>query len=208
MRLFLAGTPVNLSHDAGPQLAAFDAVLPVLKDRDVLLYVVLSGLPTGDPQGMAKAVPLLQQISDRAARFGVRVGVYPHTGDWVATVGQAVEVAKEVDRSNCGVIFNLCHFLRNEPAETLDAVLKQAQPYLVGITINGADLAGKNDTDWKRLIEPLDCGTVDIGQLLQKIDAIGYTGPIGLMCYGIAGDAQKHLARSIATWRKLPSANK
>ncbi len=208
LQLFLAGTPINLSQDAAPQLAAFAAILPALKDRDVLLYVVLSGLPTGDPQGMDRAVSILQQISDQAAPLGVRIGVYPHTGDWVATVPQAIAVAKKVERPNCGVIFNLCHFLRNEPVDTLDDVLKQAAPYLQGVTINGADLAGKNDPDWKRLIQPLDRGSFDIQKLLHQIDALSYTGPIGLMCYGIEGDAQEHLARSIAAWKKLQAAAK
>ncbi len=206
LRLFLVGTSVNLSQDAAEQVAAFQAVLPSLKDRDVLVYVVLSGLPAGDPPGMDRAVSVLQQISDQAARVGVRIGIYPHTGDWVATVPQAVAVAQQVGRPNCGVIFNLCHFLRNEPLDTLDEVLKQAQPHLQGVTINGADLAGKGDPDWKRLIQPLDQGSFDILELLRKFDALGYAGPIGLMCYGIEGDAQEHLARSMAAWKKLQTA--
>jgi hypothetical protein len=29
---------------------------------------------------------------------------------------------------------------------------------------------------------------------------LGYTGPIGLQCYGIPGDARDHLAESIKAW--------
>ncbi len=206
LQLMLAGTPLNLTQDAAPQLAAVEPVLPLLKDRDVLLYIVLSGLPAGDPQGMDRAVPMLQKLSDQAAKSGVRIGIYPHTGDWVTTLPQAVAVAKNVNRPNCGVIFNLCHFLRNEPADSLDEVLQQAQPYLYGVTINGADLSGTNDPTWRQLIQPLDRGSFDVPGLLRKLDQLGYTGPIGLMCYGIEGDAQHHLARSLAVWRKWQSA--
>ena len=31
---------------------------------------------------------------------------------------------------------------------------------------------------------------------------LGYEGLIGLQCFGIAGDAREHLARSIAAWKK------
>ena len=30
-----------------------------------------------------------------------------------------------------------------------------------------------------------------------------HTGPIGLQCYGITGDARVHLAQSMDAWRKM-----
>ncbi len=203
LRLYLAGVTINLKQDLAPQLAAFRAALPALKQRQLVLYTVVTGLPTGVPEGVPIAVAAVRQLSQLATQAGVRIGIYPHTGDWVATVPQAVKLAKLVDRDNCGVIFNLCHFLRNEPLESLDQTLDLAAPYLIAVTINGADLTGKNDKDWSRLIQPLDQGTFDLADLLHKLDQRNYTGPIGIMCYGIGGDAQVHLARSIKAWRKL-----
>ena len=152
---------------------------------------------------MESAVVALRELSDLVAKAGIRVGIYPHTGDWVATVPQAIGLAEAVDRDNCGVIFNLCHFLRNERPESLGKVLQQATPHLVAVTINGADLAGVDDKDWKRLIMPLDRGNFELASLLQTLGQQGYKGPVGIMCYGLAGDAQEHLARSIKAWRKL-----
>ncbi len=189
LRLFLAGLTINLGGDTAPQWQSLETAFTFLKNRDVVLYVVLRGLPAGDPKGMQPAVSTLQKLSDLAAPYGVRIGIYPHTNDWVTTVPQAVNVAQRVDRSNCGVIFNLCHFLRNEPLGSLDSVLKQARPYLFAVTLNGADLEGTGDQDWKRLIQPLDCGSFDVRELLNKLDRLDYSGPIGLMCYGIDGDA-------------------
>lgn len=203
LRLFLAGLPLDLSKEIGPQRQVLETALPVLKNRDVILYVVLRGLPTGDSQGMQPAVSALRELSDQVAPYGVRLGIYPHTNDWVATVPQAVQVAQRVGRPNCGIIFNLCHFLRNEPPESLDRVLELARPHLFAITINGADLDGTGDPDWHRLIQPLDRGSFDIKKLLNKLKDLNYTGPIGLMCYGIGGDARDHLTRSMAAWRKL-----
>ncbi len=203
LRLYLAGVTINLTQDIEPQLQALRTALPVLKGRHIVIYAVVTGMPTGTPEGMTPAVDALQKLSDLAAPAGVRIGIYPHTSDWVATVPQAVALAANVKRDNCGVIFNLCHFLRNEPLESLDKVLEQAGPYLVSVTINGADLAGIHDNDWKRLIQPLDQSTFDLGTLLQKLAQHNYTGPIGIMCYGIGGDAQEHLAQSIKAWRRL-----
>ncbi len=39
--------------------------------------------------------------------------------------------------------------------------------------------------------------------LLKTLDELGYTGPVGLQCFGIGGDAREHLARSMAAWRTM-----
>lgn len=51
------------------------------------------------------------------------------------------------------------------------------------------------------LIQPLDRGDFDNRQLLATLREAGYRGPIGLMCYGVPGDAQEHLARSMKVWK-------
>jgi len=173
------------------------------KDRDDLVYVVLTGYPPRDARGEEPGIKTLRALADLAAPGKVRLGLYPHTSDWVARFDHAVSVANKVDRPNCGVIFNLCHFLRNEDPSTMAAVLRSAQPRLMAVTINGADLAGKSDQDWQRLIQPLDCGSFDVRGVLRELKQLDYRGPIGLMCYGIPGDAETHLARSIARWREM-----
>lgn len=203
LRLFVAGIAVDITKAPDEPLNQLKTALPLLKDREALLYVILTGYPSRDPRGEEAGVKVLREIADLAAQSKVRIGLYPHTSDWVARVDHAVEVAKKVDRPNCGVIFNLCHFLRNEDPATLTSVLHAAQPHLMAVTINGADLAGKNDPDWQRLIQPLDCGSFDIQMLLKELTAIDYRGPIGLMCYGIVGDSEEHLTRSMARWRQI-----
>ena len=203
LRLFVAGITVNLTQPPNEPLAQLKHALPLLRNRQAVLYVVLTGYPPGDARGEEPAVTTLRTMADLAAQADVRLGLYPHTSDWVAQFAHAVSVANQVDRPNCGVIFNLCHFLRNEEADTLPAVLRAAQPRLVGVTLNGADLAGKNDADWGRLIQPLYRGSFDMRGLLRELKQINYRGPIGLMCYGITGDATDHLARSIAHWHEL-----
>lgn len=202
LRLCLVGTVVNLTKPE-EAVAQYKAAIPLLKGRDTLLYVVLTGYPPQSADGEAIGIRVLREIADLAAEQKLKVGLYPHTNDWVARVDHATAVVKKVDRPNCGVIFNLCHFLRNEDPATMEAVLREAGPHLVGVTVNGADLAGRGDADWNRLIQPLDMGNYDLPKLLATLDAIRYEGSIGLMCYGIVGDCQEHLTRSLSTWRAL-----
>ncbi|MGB0070881.1 MAG: hypothetical protein WBQ11_22900, partial [Isosphaeraceae bacterium] len=42
-----------------------------------------------------------------------------------------------------------------------------------------------------------------VPERLKTLDELGYTGPVGLQCFGIGGDAREHLARSMAAWRKM-----
>lgn len=202
LRLFLTGTAIDLSQPLEPQLSPFLRALPLLEKHAPLLYVTLTGYPPRDPRGNGPGVEALRTLAERAQAHGLCVGIYPHTGDWVVHIDHAIAVAQEVDRPNCGVIFNLCHFLRNEQADTWAAALDRVRPYLQAVMINGADPAGKADPDWQRLIQPLDAGTFDVPELLRHLSASAYDGPIGLMCWGIVADSRDHLQRSIDCWRQ------
>jgi len=204
LKLFLIGLRVNLASKEQPYPAAqVKEALPLVKGRNVAMYVTLVGMKPGDPAGEPVAVPILRELADLARESGVHLVLYPHTGDWLVRMDHAVRLARKVDRPNVGVIFNLCHFLRNEDPATLDSVLESAKPYLFMVSINGAEPEAKSEPGWAKLIQPLDQGTLDIYGLLKTLDKLDYTGPVALMCYGIGGDAQEHLARSMAEWRRL-----
>jgi len=203
LKLFLIGLRVNLAAKDQPYLAQVKEALPLVKGRNVAMYVTLVGMKPGDPAGEPIAVPILRELANLARESGVHVVLYPHTGDWLVRMDHAVRLARKVDRPNLGVIFNLCHFLRNEDPATLHAAIESARPHLFLVSINGAEPEAKSEPGWAKLIQPLDQGTLDIYALLKTLDKLDYTGPIALMCYGIGGDAKEHLAGSIAEWRRL-----
>jgi sugar phosphate isomerase/epimerase len=142
---------------------------------------------------------VLREVAALAEKDGVRVAIYPHAGFWVERVDDAVRLARQMERKNFGVTFNLCHWLKVDGKE-LEARLDEAKPYLFVVTINGADAGGK---DWGQLIQPLDAGSFDVGRVLAKLKQMGYAGPVGLQHYGIGGDADRNLRRSMDAWRQL-----
>jgi sugar phosphate isomerase/epimerase len=178
-------------------------VLPLLKGRDTMLAVLIGGAKRSDESADPRAVELLREMADLARPHGVRLALYPHAGDWLERVEDAVRVAKKVDRPNVGVMFNLCHWLRVGDEQQMRPLLEAARPYLFAVSINGADHAAAIRAGKGKMIYPLDQGEFDLGALLQALRDVGYRGPIGIQCFGIPGDARAHLARSMAAWRKL-----
>jgi sugar phosphate isomerase/epimerase len=203
LKLFQVYFRVNLDPSKPPYDPKLKEALPLLKGRGTMLAVLITGLRPSDPAGDGRAVELVREIADAAKESGVRVALYPHAGDWLERVEDAVRVAKKVDRPNVGAMFNLCHWLRVDEEKNLKPLLESAVPRLFAVTINGADRAADVQAGRGRMIQPLDSGAFDVYGLLRTLKDLGYTGPVGLQCWGIPGDAREHLARSAAAWRKL-----
>ena len=98
-------------------------------------------------------------------------------------------MVEKVDRKNVGVTITLCHELMGDQGPDLPRIVDEVAPHLFVVTINGADCKEKGKpAGWDRLIQPLGQGNFDVYAFLKKLKAAGYTGPIGLQCYGLKGD--------------------
>jgi sugar phosphate isomerase/epimerase len=204
LKLFHIYMRVNVkTGNKRPYDPKLESVVKLLKGRKTALVLLVGGLKPSDAKGDRQAVKLVTQIAEIAAKSSLDVILYPHTGDWLQTVSDGVRVAKKVGRKNVGVMFNLCHWLKAEKGKNLKATLKSALPYLKGVSIHGADTAAEISAGKGKWIQPLGSGSFDVYKLLKMLKDMGYTGPIGLQCYGLRGDASVHLTRSIAAWRKL-----
>ena len=203
LKTYMFYARINVAPGATP----FDPRLPdairKLKGRPATICVLLSGLPPGDPKGEEGAVEVLRQLGNVAAEAGLRVSIYHHTGDWTASLLFALAVVKQADHPQVGVNFNLCHWLMVDGDKDYQPVLRENAARIFAVTINGAKLGSKTWTNG--LIQPLDQGDFDNRRLLATLEEIGYHGPIGLMCYGIPGDAGEHLARSMGVWKTWAS---
>lgn len=203
LKMFALYVPLRLDAIEA-SVTSLKEVAAALKGRDTMLwlYVTDKGRAPSSTDDDDAAVKALRDIAGIAQMAGLRVAMYPHTGFYVARVEDAARLAGKAGCKNLGLTFNLCHWLKVD-GKDLDATLKAAQPYLFCVSINGADVDGK---DWKALIQPLDCGTYDVAQLLRRLAKMGYTGPIGLQHYGILGSAHENLKHSIEGWKKLSAA--
>ena len=202
LRLFTVYLGINIDPDQpkyGPELKE---TIEVLRGRNGMLWLFVRSkkLKPSDSAGDERAAKILREVADMAAEANVRVALYPHTGFWVERVEDAVRIAKQVDRKNVGVTFNLCHWLMVDDEKNAESLIKLAMPDLFVVTINGADSGGR---DWKTLIQTLDRGTFDMRRFLGTLYDCGYTGPMGFQGYGIGGDARDNLKRTMNAWREL-----
>ena len=206
LKLFQIYERLNLAATPGYDSQRFEQLLPLLKGRGVQIALLVGGGAPSDAALDDKAVAVLRQMADKAAPYDVSILLYPHRGDWIETVADGVRVAEKVDRPNVHTMFNLCHWAIVDDEENLEPLLKRAMPHLACVTINGGDSPAAVKKPGAKWIVPLDEGQYDVGRLIRLLKDLGYQGPVGLQCFGIGGDAQDHLERSIQVWRSWHEA--
>lgn len=147
-----------------------------------------------------RTVDAIRKTVEMAAKLELRVAIYPHHGFAVATIPQALELIEEVNHPNLGLMFNLCHFLKNERVEDLEATLEKAAPHLFSVSTAGADTDGKK---WGSLIQTLNKGTFPQTRLFSILKRLDFKGPVGLQCYGVRGNKKDNLKTSIEAWNNM-----
>lgn len=172
------------------------ACIELLRGRDAL--VELNVKQARDQE----TVDAIRVVCDLASAAGLRVALYPHVSTGVERIADALAFIEEAEHPSLGVMFNLCHFLKSERAEDLEATLQKAAPHLFAASTCGAD---KDGTAWSQLIRPLDEGSFEQARLLRALEDCGFSGEIGLQCYAVKGDKRENLRRSREAWDRLRS---
>jgi sugar phosphate isomerase/epimerase len=201
LQLFAVYAGINIDPGAQPYDPTLKQAMEILEGRNAILWIFAQSKEhkPSELRGDPRAVEILRELADEAARHKVRISLYHHNAFWLETVEDAVRLAEKAARPNVGVTFNLCHWLRVSDERDAQAVIARAMPWLSVVNINGADIEGK---DWKTLIQTLDRGTFNMTGFLETLRDAGYTGPIGFQGYGIGGDAYDNLKRTMAAWEK------
>jgi sugar phosphate isomerase/epimerase len=199
LKLFTSYFKVNIDPGETPYNPRLTEVLPLLKGHETILWCNThsSRFSPSDPAGNEFAVPLFQELADLAAPYGVRIAPYPHINFWVETAGDSARLAEKVQRDNFGTSFNLYHWkVRGDKEPPFEEVVRRVAPRLMVISINGDE--GPSN------IGPLEEKQIDeYYSVLKAFRDAGFRGPVGLQCYRVPGDPQKHLAQSMAVWKAL-----
>lgn len=155
----------------------------------------------GNKSAQEQAVKMMQEVADLAKEEGLKVVIYPHVGPFVAaTLSEATAIAKKANRNNLGLMFNLCHFLKEQPQASLKAELENAGALLWGVSTSGAEENGKS---WTHLIQPLRKDSYKQEELFKALKHIGYKGTIGLQCYQIKPEPKKYLKVSADSYKAI-----
>lgn len=184
-------------------------IIALCKGTGTMLWPTLTSkqFKNSSPDGDEIAVAGLRELAGLCDANGLRIAIYPHVGMWVHRVEDALRVVKKVDRKNVGLTFNLCHALLDGAESRVPSLIEEAAPAMFVATINGAD-RGASKKEMPRMIQRLDQGTYDVGVVLKKLQAVGFTGPIGLQCYNIKGDPRDTLKRSMDAWQQYRARQK
>ena len=200
LKVYLLQTAINVGPQAAARYAAqVPEAIRKLKGRPVTVVVTINGLKPGDPAGMEPAVQALRELGDVAAEAGVRISAYNHVSCWNESVPLNAELVKKVNHPQVGFNFNVCHWLKVDGNKDYRPLLRANADKLFCVTICGAQIGANTWTNG--LIQPLDQGDFDNRAVLATLREIGYRGPVGVMCYGIPGDAREYLQRSLKTWK-------
>jgi len=177
-------------------------IIPKLKGKNVIIEFVLYSktFKPSDEAADSIIVPVLQELADFAKPYGVRLAVYPHISLLAEKVEDSYRIAKKVNRSNFGTVFNLCHFLSTDSVSNLNKVLDLVLPNLFAVSISGADdgetIQLFKKSGWERLIQPVGKGTLDVYRIVEYLAEKGYDGPIGIQCFKLKGKPEEYLKQS------------
>ena len=204
LKLYVIYCTLHLSDGRLTYDPRLKEIIALAKGSGAMLWpnMVSKQFKNSSPDGDPIAVAGLRELADLCAAHDMRIAIYPHVNMWVHRLEDALRVVKQVERKNVGVTFNLSHVLLDEAEARIPALIEEAAPHLFVATINGAD-SGASKKETARMIQRLDQGTYDVGAVLKKLRAVGFTGPIGLQCYNIKGDPRENLRRSMDAWRKV-----
>ena len=203
LKLFTLYIQINIDKEQPYDIRLKDYIKQ-LRNTDLHLWVHVHSdkYSSSDSDGDAKCVEIISELADYSADYGVKIAFYPHADFWVEKIDDGVRLAKKINKSNVGTVFNLCHFLKKDDTEKLEQKLKNAMPYLFLVSINGADKGDTNNMNWDKLIQPLGRGDYDVLNVLTILKDLGYNNPVGLQCYNIKGKPEDFLPESVRTWEK------
>ncbi len=197
---------INASDANDPTNQRIDKMLQSLENCPPLELAISRAAPDKDrhPSDASlddAAVSHVERLLKLAAPRGINIYLYPHIGNWMERIEDAVRLCRRVAHPNLGVMFCGFHWFAAD-GHDLFSKLDLAAPDLRQVNLCGSrrtptGIAGK------ATIEPIGQGELDNFAILGHLRAISYTGMIGFQGYSIGGDVYAHLRGSLAAFRDM-----
>jgi sugar phosphate isomerase/epimerase len=164
-------------------------------------------LITGKPQeGLTPALleKELRALVNYAASKSLKVTLYPHSKNMVATAEEALVYVEKINLPNFDLAVHTCHEIRAGNAARVEEVLEKVKQHLGYVTIAGADNVPNLTTssaEWEgSTLKPLYRGNFDLTRVLKKLRALDYRGSIGFINHRITEAPDTYLPLSKATY--------
>lgn len=165
-------------------------------------------LITGQPQNGLTPELLEKEIRDLvdyAATKSLKVTLYPHSKNVIATAEEALVYVEKVNRPNFDLAVHTCHENRAGNAGRIEEVLEKVKKHLGHVTIAGSDNIPNqtSGSEWEySTLKPLYRGNFDLTRVLKKLRSLDYRGPIGFINHRIAEPPDTYLPLSKAAYEK------
>lgn len=145
-----------------------------------------------DDEAVKKGAAMIEKLSQRAATFNCKVGLYNH-GDWFGEPANQVKIIKALPNEDLGIVYNFHH--AHQQLDYFPEMVETMMPYLWYVNLNGIRKGGP---------KILAVGEGDhekemIDLILEK----GYKGDFGILGHVEDNDVEQQLKANISGLKKL-----
>ncbi len=155
--------------------------------------------PLEPAEATARLFDQLSRMQGARPAGAAPLSLYPHVDHWLETHEHAARLLAEAPGAlDLRTNVNGFHWYatdRRDPNE----VLQDLAPATALVTLCGS----RRTADGRYTLEPLDSGMLDNAALLGLLRGAGFSGPVGIQGFAVAGDAYEHLRRSLAALRSI-----
>jgi sugar phosphate isomerase/epimerase len=188
---------VNVTVDVSASLhdSTTARVLDLIRAAEGLgtIELALDGedLPAGSDKA---ALSFMDAAITAAGGSKADLSLYPHSGYWLSRPSDAVRMCEMLECPSVGVTFSSFHWYASSPRESLIDSLAAARRHVRLVNTCGSRrVSGQY---FPASIEPVGDGEFDTFAFLGVLREVGYRGPIGILAYGLGGDAYAYFRRS------------
>ncbi len=147
----------------------------------------------------------IRAVVDYAATKALKVTLYPHSKNVIATAEEALVYVEKINRTNFDLAVHTCHEIRAGNAGRIEEVLEKVKSHLGYVTIAGSDNIPNqlNSSEWEySTLKPLYRGNFDLTRVLKKLRSLDYRGAIGFINHRITEAPDIYLPLSKSSYDK------